>query len=254
VSEAAGRVRQAEAEEREARGALSRRLGLDGDVPAGALRDALGERTESLAEDGLTIQLEFVGIDDEPADSGPDGSAASAEVSPAEVSPADVATATLTTPGRSPELRELRLLKPLAQAALTSATIFVASQNELRTLEALGRDRESLARELEGAFAERTRREQVEMRLAEAETLLGQLVERATAVLHATDVMIAVLDDAANTADRKPSRRRAVRRRPKATLDAPEPTRRQRSVPERPSTPAAAPAVSASSTGDAFEP
>ena len=57
-------VQDARREEADARGALARRLGLPENVAVDVLGERLRERTAHLAQEGLTLELEFTGIDD----------------------------------------------------------------------------------------------------------------------------------------------------------------------------------------------
>src|SRR4051812_33518465 len=121
-------VEAAEHELPDAQAALARRVG----IPESAATDVLGarlrERTARLALEGLTLELEFAGL--EAADGAEEGGTAEAEApgtKPAQAIPSQppsTPTATLRTPGREPERRELRLLEVVAQAALSSATVY----------------------------------------------------------------------------------------------------------------------------------
>jgi len=125
-------VEEGEREVAAVRGALARRVGLPDDAAADVLGARLRERTSRLAAEGLTLELEFTGIDDiDDRELGMDKVEPEAgevtETLPIRIAPEEDPveegtpvgpTATLRTPGREPERRELRLLKVLAQAAL----------------------------------------------------------------------------------------------------------------------------------------
>ncbi len=210
VSELLASVQEAKREQADVRGALARRSGLPEDAAIDVLGARLRERTARLAAEGLTLELEFTGIDVEnegsaeaaaPSEAGDPG----AESAAAKVIP----TATLRTPGREPERRELRLLEVLAQAALSAATIYADMGRVERRVPLLLEQSGELRRGVGSAFAEASKRQTVEAKLAEAEVLLPDLDRQAKAVGNEADVLIAVLDEAANTAP--PARRRPAR-------------------------------------------
>ena len=138
ISATLAAVHEGEQEEAHVRGALARRVGLPDNAAADVLGARLRERTARLAADGLTLELEFTGIDDiddrelgmakaEP-EAGEVTEAIPIRIAPEE-DPVEEGTpvgptATLRTPGREPERRELRVLKVLAQAALSGATLY----------------------------------------------------------------------------------------------------------------------------------
>ncbi len=219
-------VKEAKREELAVRGALARRVGLSEDTTQEVLGARLRERTARLAEEGLTLQLEFTGIDEtdaeeiaeaEPAaaDVAEDGGAATPESADAATPNAGTPTATLRTPGREPERRELRLLKVLAQAALSGATIYADMWQVQRRTEALLTEANQLHGKLGVTFPQATEQERVRVKLAEAEDFLPGLSEQAEAVADASDVLISMLDEAANTAQTPP-----VRRRPAAAKES----------------------------------
>lgn len=262
-------VEEGERELADVRGALARRVGLPDDAPTEALGARLRERTARLADEGLTLELELTGIDDiddrelgmakpEPeADDAPE--AVPIRIAPEEDPPEEGTpvgpTATLRTPGREPEPRELRLLKVLAQAALSGATLYSdIGAVRRRTSELLGEVPE-LRASLPSAFPDVGQRDKVRNKLAEAEELLPRLGERARGLSNSADLLIALLDEAANTAPAPPPNRRRARearesgapegagraRAPRATPPSAErPPRRtepsgsERKAPERP--------------------
>ncbi len=217
-------VQEARSEEADARGALARRLGLVEAAPIEALGARLRERTARLAQDGLTLELEFTGIDDgdglEPqADANAE---AAAEGEPSELAGSSGAadeesegqlappTATLRTPGREPLRRELRLLEALAQAALSGATIYTNMGRERRRMERLLVDVAELEGRLDATFVDPADRERVRAKLREAKELLPQLNAQAREVSGAADILISLLDEAANTAPVAQQRRRGA--------------------------------------------
>lgn len=219
-------VRDARREQARVHAALARRAGLPGEALSDALGARLRERTAKLAAEGLTLQLEFAGIDLEAraaaaAAAAQDGTAldddASATGESAADAPADGApgaplaailapSATLRTPGRVPEARELRLLEVVAQAAVSSATNYVAMSRSVQSADALRQQLEGLRADVDTAFADLDARERVAAKLEEAERFLPALAADAERVAGDADTLIAVLDEAANTA---PPRRRA---------------------------------------------
>jgi hypothetical protein len=223
-------VKEAELEEAEVRGALARRIGAPEQAPADILGERLRDRTARLAVEGLTMELEFTGIDDgededalvEEAEIAANAAAQAANPTPANAAASSDAvaassalpTATLRTLGRDPEKRELRLLKVLAQAALSGAMVYVDMGRVQRRTEVLLAEAAKLRPGIPTAFLEAAQRDQVRAKLAEAEVLLPQLNARARAVSNAADLLIAVLDEAANTAQSAQAiRRRAARER-----------------------------------------
>jgi hypothetical protein len=206
-------VQEARSEEVEARGALARRLGLTEATPVDGLGARLRERTARLAQDGLTLELEFTGIDDgDGLESNPDGTAgALAEAPEAGGTEPErpLPTATLRTPGREPQRRELRLLEALAQAALSGATIYANMGRERRHTERLLGEVVELEERVDASFLEPSDRERVRAKLAEAKSLLPQIDSQAREVAGHADILISLLDEAANTAPVVPTRRRS---------------------------------------------
>jgi hypothetical protein len=204
-------VQEARSEEQDARGALARRLGLPDAAPIDALGVRLRERTERLARDGLTLELEFTGIEDvdglEPHGDALDDDSASDTGVDAEGEPAPP-TATLRTPGREPQRRELRLLEALAQAALSGATIYSNMGRERRRMERLMTEAGELEARVDTTFVDPSDRERVRRKLGEAKEFLPQLNAQAREVSGAADILISLLDEAANTAPVGPARRR----------------------------------------------
>jgi hypothetical protein len=238
-------VQEARTEEVDARGALARRLGLADATPVDVLGARLRERTARLQQDGLTLELEFTGIDDgDGQEPNPDANAeALAEPPDAEVGEGEQTppTATLRTPGREPQRRELRLLEALAQAALSGATIYANMGRERRRTERLLGEVVELEGRLDASFVEASDRERVREKLAEAKGLLPQLNAEAREVAGYADILISLLDEAANTAPLPPTRRRSPGP-PKDGTPRPAP-----SAPR--AAPPAAPAASPSGTG-----
>jgi hypothetical protein len=240
-------VQEARSEEAEARAALARRLGLTDAVSVEVLGARLRERTAHLAEEGLTLELEFTGIDDvdglEPRTETNIEAAEQAEPGEAtDESDTDQAppTATLRTPGREPLRRELRLLEPLAQAALSGATLYVNMAHERRHTEHLLAEVAELEGRADASFVDAGERVRVRAKLAEAKSLLPQLSAQAREVSGSADLLISLLDEAANTAPVS-----ARRRAPSPPRDsAPRP------APVKPPAPAAvSPSVNAPATG-----
>lgn len=218
-------VREGEQEEADVRGALARRVGIPDAATADILGERLRERTARLAAEGLTLELEFTGIDDiddrELGMAKPEPVAGEAEEpspvarDPEEDPPEEGApvapTATLRTPGREPEPRELRLLKVLAQAALSGATLYAdMGVIRRRATDLLGEVTE-LRASLPSAFPDLGQRDNVRGKLAEAEALLPDVGNRARALSNSADLLIALLDEAANTAAVPPPNRRRAR-------------------------------------------
>jgi hypothetical protein len=242
-------VQEARSEEVDARGALARRLGLPETVPIEALGARLRERTERLAREGLTLELEFTGVDDvdglEPHGDALDGDGTNEDGMGVDGEPAPP-TATLRTPGREPQRRELRLLEALAQAALSGATIYANMGRERRRTERLLTEVAELEARVDTSFVDASDRERVRRKLGEAKEFLPQLNAQAREVSGAADILISLLDEAANTAPVAPGRRRAPSApregapRPPAAAPAATPPR---AAPPRPPAPAAPSAV-----------
>jgi hypothetical protein len=239
-------VKEAGLEEAEVRGALARRIGAPEQAPADVLGERLRERTARLALEGLTMELEFTGIDDGEDEDALVEDAESAAARAANPTPANpeasadsvaasstLPTATLRTLGRDPEKRELRLLKVLAQAALSGATVYADMGRVQRRTELLGAEAAKLKAGITTAFLEAAQRDQVRAKLAEAEVLLPQLNAQARAVSNAADLLIAVLDEAANTAQSAQAIRRRAAREREAQSKAPGPPGSERG-PRRP--------------------
>jgi hypothetical protein len=216
-------VQEARSEEADARGALARRLGLAETAPFDALGARLRERTARLAEDGLTLELEFTGIDDgDGLEQHTDANAeASGEGEPPESAGSDAADAagdgelappgaTLRTPGREPLRRELRLLEALAQASLSGATIYTNMGRARRRMDRLLVDIAELEARVDTTFADLGDRERVRAKLSEAKEFLPQLNAQAREVSGSADTLISLLDEAANTAPVAPQRRRGA--------------------------------------------
>lgn len=241
-------VQEAQSEEVDARGALARRLGLPDAVSIEALGVRLRERTERLAHDGLTLELEFTGIDDvdglEAHADALDEGAAGETATEAEGEPAPP-TATLRTPGREPQRRELRLLEALAQAALSGATIYSNMGRERRRLERLAAEVGELEARVNTSFIDPSERDRVRQKLDEAKEFLPQLSARAREVSGAADILISLLDEAANTAPVSPRRRAPAPPRDGAPRPQPAPAGAPRPEPPRPPPPSAASAGAA---------
>jgi hypothetical protein len=210
----------AEHELPEAQAALARRVGL----PEGAGADVLGarlrERTAHLALEGLTLELEFAGIE---AADGVEEAVASEEPASANAIPSQppaMPTATLRTPGREPERRELRLLEVVAQAALSAATVYAEMGTLPRRTHPLAERATALRGQVDQAFAEPSQRARVQSELAQTEALLGKLNERGRALANAADTLVSLLDEAANTANPGPARRRPATPRDPANKPA----------------------------------
>jgi hypothetical protein len=237
-------VQEGRSEEAEARNAVARRVGLQEGVSFDVLGARLRERTARLAEDGLTLQLEFSGIDDadshEGADEGPavDGAPGGgpealgeAPAGPTESDAGDASgsppSATLRTPGREPQPRELRLLEALAQAALSGATVYTSMSHVRHRVERLAVEVTALGSQVDTAFTDVDSRERARVKLEEARTFLPQLGAQAREVAGSADTLISLLDEAANTVPVVPAKKRP----PSAPL------------PARPATPATQPQV-----------
>jgi hypothetical protein len=207
-------VQEARGEEAEARGALSHRVGLPDGVPLDVLGARLRERTARLAQDGLTLQLEFAGIDEVDADSHGDADDPAGEAgNSASGTDADDAstvspTATLRTPGREPEPRELRLLEALAQAALSGATVYANMGHVKHRTERLLAEVGELSGQVDTAFTDVDSRERTRIKLNEARAFLPQLGAQAHEVAGSADALISLLDEAANTVPVAPAKKR----------------------------------------------
>ena len=237
-------VQEARTEEADARGLLARRLGLPEDVPVDVLGARLRERTARLYEAGLSLELEFTGIEDDSSESHADAEAntaasadADAESGAARADETDeevvAPTATLRTPGREPVRRELRLLEAIAQAALSGATVYVNMSHERRRAEHLLGELGELRTQLESSFVNADERERTRAKLNEAEALLPQLNTQSREVSGAADTLVSLLDEAANTVPVPPGKRRP----------APPPPRGPGSGPAVPPPPGAKPAA-----------
>ena len=248
-------VETAERDLPDAQAALARRLGIPEAAPVDLLGARLRERTARLAVEGLTLELEFAGIEaiDSAEDSGAIETGAGDKAGPIPSQPPPTPTATLRTPGREPERRELRLLEVVAQAALSAATLYAEMGTLPRRTRPLEESALTLRSQVDQAFADASQRARVQNDLAEALALLGKLNERSRALANAADTLISLLDEAANTASSGAARRRVLReapRNPAAQPAAPSsgsPTER----PARPPTPK--PAAPADQARD-FEP
>jgi hypothetical protein len=238
-------VQEARSEEAEARGALARRLGLLDGAPIDVLGTRLRERTARLAQDGLTLELEFSGIDDvEGMEPHVDGNAEAATDQDAADDDAEGGaelgappSATLRTPGREPQRRELRLLEALAQAALSGATIYANMSRERRHTEQLLAEVAELEARVDSSFVDAGDREKVRSKLSEAKQFLPQLNAQAREISGSADILISLLDEAANTAPVAPARRRAGSPRD----GGPNPLQRPPAKAAPPGGPAAAP-------------
>lgn len=210
-------VETAERELPDAQAALARRVGLPEAASADVIGARLRERTARLALEGLTLELEFAGI--ETADGAEEGagaeggSTASATSIPSQ--PPPTPTATLRTPGREPERRELRLLEVVAQAALSAATVYADMGTLARRTRPLDESASSLRTDLPRAFSDAAQRAQVQADLERSQAALAKLNERARAVANSADTLISLLDEAANTASGGAARRRPPRETPR---------------------------------------
>lgn len=221
VNEMVISVREAKREHGDVHAALARRAGLPEDAPPDALGVRLRERTARLAAEGLTLELEFTGIDGDDADEEPAPSG-NPELPPESPEPAGaratgapppVPTATLRTPGREPERRELRLLEVLARAALSAATNYASMGRIQQRVDQLLTQIPELRKGTALAFGDLDQREAVESKLNEAAVFLPELGVEAQRVVGQADTLIAMLDEAANTAQ-LPQRRRGPREAP----------------------------------------
>lgn len=192
-------VETAQRELPEARAALCRRLGLPEDAASDVLGARLRERTARLAQEGLTLELEFTGVEADAADdvAPADGEAAGAGAIPSR--PPATPTATLRTPGREPEQRELRVLEVIAQAALSGALTYAEMSSLQRRIQPLRESAAALRARLDAAFPDASQRARVSQELSDADAQLVQLQERARSVGNAADTIISILDEAANT-------------------------------------------------------
>ena len=203
-------------EDDDARQTLARRLGLPQTAPIDVIGTRLRERTARWGSEGLTLELEFTGIDDvdasEAAEAGAsetpaaEGDAAQAATLPPEDAAA-APSATLRTPGREPQKRELRLLEVLAQAALSGATVYADMGRTRRRVEHLEAELTELRGQVDQAFANAGERDRVRAKLDEAAAFLPQLKVRAREVGGSADALISVLEEAANTVPVVPGRR-----------------------------------------------
>lgn len=215
-------------EDNEARQTLARRVGLPQTAPIDVIGARLRDRTARWATEGLTLELEFTGIDDVDAAEAPEAGAPEAAgadpegalpaSAPAEdaVNAAVAPSATLRTPGREPQKRELRLLEAVAQAALSGATVYANMGRTRRQLERLDAELTELRGQVGGAFADAGERARVRAKLDEAAALSPELKARAREAGGSADALISVLEEAANTVPVVPGRRRPSAPTPKA--------------------------------------
>lgn len=208
-------VETAQRELPEARAALARRVGLPEDAASDLLGARLRERTARLAQEGLTLELEFTGIETDTTDevTPAEGDASSPRAGAIPPRPPATPTATLRTPGREPEQRELRVLEVIAQAALSGALTYAEMSSLQRRLQPLRESAVTLRARLDGAFPNASQRARVARELADADAQLTQLQERARSVANAADTLISILDEAANTVSGG-ARRRPLREGP----------------------------------------
>ncbi|MEY2936386.1 MAG: hypothetical protein RL033_7135 [Pseudomonadota bacterium] len=249
-------VETAQRELPDARAALARRLGLPEDAASDVLGARLRDRTARLAQEGLTLELEFTGIEADAAEdsAAPEAEAAGERASAIPSRPPATPTATLRTPGREPEARELRVLEVLAQAALSAALTYAEMSSVQRRIQPLRESVAPLRGQLEATFADASQRARVQQELSDADAQLEPLHERARGVANDADTLISILDEGANTvgttARRRPLRDAPPRDpagRPPVPRDAPAPS-------DRPARPAAAkPSLPAEGARD-FEP
>lgn len=238
-------VETAQRELPEARAALARRLGLQDDAPSDLLGARLRERTTRLAQDGLTLELEFTGIEGDGTEETVTAEASAAIPSRPPATP----TATLRTPGREPEQRELRVLEVIAQAALSAALTYAEMSSLQRRIPPLRESGVALRAQLDGAFPDAAQRARAGRELGDADVQLSQLQERARSVGNAADTLISILDEGANTTSTG-LRRRPLRDAPPRDQGGKPPS----GPPERPLRPAA-PRPSAPADGPRdFEP
>ncbi|HEU4577624.1 MAG TPA: hypothetical protein VFS67_05185 [Polyangiaceae bacterium] len=218
VSELWHSVETAEHELPDAQAALARRVGLPESASVDAVGARLRERTAHLALEGLTLELEFAGL--EAADGAEDGaseSGSSASATSIPSQPPPTPTATLRTPGREPERRELRLLEVVAQAALSAATVYADMGALPRRTRPLEESAGALRAGLAGAFPDAGQRARIQADLDRAQAALEQLNERSRRVASSADTLVSLLDEAANTATgNSAARRRPPREAPKS--------------------------------------
>ena len=240
-------VEAAERDLPDAQAALARRVGIPEAAPVDVLGARLRERTARLAAEGLTLELEFVGI--EAVDSAEEAGSSETDTGDKATGsipsqPPPTPTATLRTPGREPERRELRLLEVVAQTALSAVTLYAEMGTLPRRTRPLAENVETLRSRIDQAFADASQRARVQSDLAEAAALLSKLNERSRTVANAADTLISLLDEAANTASTGPGRHRIVREAPRnpAAQPAPPSSGSPADRPARPPTPKPAPA------------
>lgn len=238
-------VETAQRELPEARAALARRVGLPEEAASDVLGARLRERTARLAQEGLTLELEFTGIEADVTEGTTEADTADPRAGAIPSLPPATPTATLRTPGREPEQRELRVLEVIAQAALSAALTYAEMNSLQRRLQPLREDAATLRGQLGSAFPDASQRARVSQELSDADAQLTQLQEHARSVANAADTLIAILDEAANTASAS-MRRRPLRDAPprepagKPPRDASPPAERPvRPTAPRPSAPAA---------------
>lgn len=265
VSDLYGAAKESVREIADVSAALSRRVGLPDAAAVDVLGARLRERTARLAQGGLTLELEFTGIDDSEDDETfqADGESPSPEV-PASADAAGesagptriLPSATLRTPGRVPERRELRLLKVLAQAALSGATVYVDMGRAQHRTGQLLEEAAKLEGQVSSTFYDAAQRGLVRSKLSEAEAFLPDLREQAHQAANAAEVLIALLDEAANTAPEGPTlRRRPVREVPRdATATPAERSPRRPPVKNLEPARAAAPAPAAADRPNDLQP
>lgn len=207
-------VDAAREEDDDARQTLARRLGLPQTSPIDVIGARLRERTARWASEGLTLELEFTGIDDAEGSEAPEADAAEAMGAAGEsgvTAPVDGAAApgaTLRTPGREPQKRELRLLEALAQAALSGATVYANMGRTRRHVEHLEAELTELRGQASNDFASAGDRERARAKLDEAAAFLPELKARVREAGGSADALISVLEEAANTVPVPPGRRR----------------------------------------------
>jgi hypothetical protein len=247
-------VETAQRELPDARAALARRLGLPDDAASDVLGARLRERTARLAQEGLTLELEFTGIEADADASASEAEPAGERVNTIPSRPPATPTATLRTPGREPEPRELRVLEVLAQAALSAALTYAEMNGLQRRIQPLRESVSTLRGQLEATFPDAAQRARIQQELSDADAQLGQLQERARGVANAADTLISILDEGANTVG-STARRRPLRDAPLRDTAGKPPAPREASAPaERPARPAAPkPNAPAEGTRD-FEP
>ncbi len=255
VYEAWRAVETAQRELPEARAALARRVGLAEDAASDVLGARLRERTAHLARDGLTLELEFTGIEADAMDeSTADAEAPEQRAGAIPSRPPVTPTATLRTPGREPEARELRVLEVIAQAALSAALSYAEMSGLQRRIQPLRESAATLRGQLDAAFPDSSQRGRVRRELDDAEAQLTELQERARTVANSADTLISILDEAANTVSAS-ARRRPLREAGSRESGPREPAARppaaREGAPARPGAPR--PSAPAENTRD-FEP